>query len=135
MNECCKARSAPFNRESGISIAKDEVSPFFLVLAGNGGPKSLASRIEGGPECVVAPGPIFLSGLHPSIFVEQGRELLDERAAQLLGIHDCHRTRKIARHIVPNADCRKLDARPGLDPVDDLPEMPFQIGAAIRRSG
>ena len=36
MNECCKARSATFNRESGICSRKDGVSPFFLVRAVDG---------------------------------------------------------------------------------------------------
>src|SRR3546814_2932072 len=35
-----------------------------------------------------------------SIDVEQPRQLLDHRAAQLFGVHDCHRPAVIARHVV-----------------------------------
>ena len=60
-------------------------------------------------------------------FVEQLRELLGHRAAQLLGIHDGHGPAIIARHVMADADGGQLHRRswsrsprsPGADAVPD----------------
>src|SRR6187431_865828 len=64
-----------------------------------------------------------------SITVEQGGELLDQRAAELFGIHDRDRAGIIAGDVMADADRRQLDRRLGLDPVDHLAQMPFEIAS------
>jgi len=95
LNECCKPRSAAFKCESGICIAMDGVSPF--------SPSDSIPPVayRGGPGARSCSGPNFLPA---SVFVEQGRELLDQRAAKLLGVHDGHRPLVVAGHIVADAD-------------------------------
>ena len=126
LNVSCKSRSASFKCESRIRPKSAGVSPFFPChFAGNGGLRSLASRNEGGPECVVAPGPIFLRNDPASILVEQRSELLDQGSAKLFSIHDRHCTGIVASNIVADANRRQLDARAALDPADDLAQMPL----------
>ena len=114
--------------ESHISPSMAGFSPF---PAASGTQCSLASRNEGGPARVTAPGPIFFAISR----LEQLGELLDHRAAQLLRIHDRHRPAVIAGHVVADADRDQLDRRAALDPLDDLAQMALEIGAAIGRRG
>src|SRR3546814_7339359 len=68
-----------------------------------------------------------------SDLVEQRRELLDDRPAQLLGIHDRHRARIISSHVVTDPDRGQLDRRACFDPADHLPQMAFEIASRIDR--
>src|SRR4051812_30916224 len=65
--------------------------------------------------------------------IEQAGELLDHGAAELLRIHDGHRTLIMASHVMADADRNQLDRRARLDPGDHLAQMPFEIGAAVHR--
>ena len=90
------------------------------------------------PRVAYRGGPGARNRAGPPIFqrvVEQAGELLDHRAAELLGIHDRHRAAVIAGHVVADADRDQLDRRALLDPVDHLPQMPLEIAAAIGRRG
>ena len=46
-------------------------------------------------------------------------------------IHDRDGPVVVAGHVVPDSDGDQLDGRAPLDPLDDLPQVPLQIGAAI----
>ena len=63
--------------------------------------------------------------------LEQLGELLDHRAGELLRVHDGHGAVVIAGHVMADADGDQFDRRTLLDPFDDLPQMPLEIGTAI----
>src|SRR5690349_8824773 len=58
---------------------------------------------------------------------EQFGELFGDRAAELFGVDDSHRSAIIARHVVADADRDQLDRRAGFDFLDDMTEVTFQI--------
>src|SRR3546814_6183189 len=69
-----------------------------------------------------------------SFLVEQRRELLDDRPAQLLGIHDRHRARIISSHVVTDPDRGQLDRRACFDPADRSEEHTSELQSLMRIS-
>src|SRR5258708_33213715 len=64
---------------------------------------------------------------------EQLGELFGDGTTEFLGIHDGHRAAIVARDIVTDADREQLDRRAGLDFLDDVAQMPFEVIARIDR--
>src|SRR5690606_14509729 len=62
-----------------------------------------------------------------SLHLEQPRQLLDDRAPELLDVHDRHRALVIARHVMPDADGDELDRALLLDPLDHLAQVGLEI--------
>ena len=67
------------------------------------------------------------------ILVEQLRQLLHHRAAQLLGIDDRYRAAIIPRHIMTDPDSDQLHLIARLDIADHLAQVLLQIIARIDR--
>ena len=61
------------------------------------------------------------------VLVEQLRQLLRHRAAQLLGVGNRHGPVVIARHVMADADGDKLHRRALLDLSDDEAKVAFEI--------
>src|ERR1700722_14063357 len=64
---------------------------------------------------------------------EQLGKFFGDGTAEFFGIHDGDRAAIIARDVVTDADRDQFDRRPGLDFLDDMAQMPFQIIAGIDR--
>src|SRR3546814_17252531 len=66
---------------------------------------------------------------------EQGRELLQHGAAELVRVEDRHRTPVVARDVMADADGDEFDGRAQLDPLDDLAQVAFPLVAGVARQG
>src|SRR5262245_25404860 len=64
---------------------------------------------------------------------EQLGELFGDGAAEFLGVDDGHCAAIVARDVVADADRDQLDRRAGLDLLDDVTQMAFEIIARIDR--
>src|SRR5215475_7037900 len=74
------------------------------------------------------------SRLHTMGLAEQLSELFGNRAAKLLGIDDGDRAAIIARDVMPDADRDQLDRRAGLDLLDDVTQVAFEILPGLTES-
>ncbi len=61
------------------------------------------------------------------VFIEQGRQFIHDRAAQLLGVNQRDGATVIARDVMADADGQQLYRRHRLNPCDRVAQMPFQI--------
>src|SRR3569623_631219 len=66
-----------------------------------------------------------------SIRLEKAGKLLDDRAAELLDVHDRYRAAVIPRDVMPNADGDELDRGLLLDPVDHLAQVHLQVTGTV----
>src|SRR5690606_15072746 len=66
-----------------------------------------------------------------SLHLEQPGQLLDDRPAELLHVHDRHRAFVVARHVVADADRDELDRALLLDPLDHLAEVRLEVASRV----
>src|SRR5437899_2624686 len=75
--------------------------------------------------------PPATGGLRAMSLAEELGELFGDRAAEFLGVDNGHGAAIVARDVVADADRDQLDRRAGLDLLDDVAQVPFQIVAGI----
>src|SRR5581483_9360009 len=126
-----------FDWKSGSSAGQRTVS---MAERGAAGKPSRSASVTRPPWCgagdlsmhACARAP-RLALLGPAVLVEELRQALQHRAAELLGVDDGDGAPVIAGDVVADADRGELDGREFLDLLDHLTEVLLQIIAGIDR--